>query len=67
MLRNKASLPLTKLVMDLIGVTNLYQTPQQTHERKVRTVGEKNLSQVSPERYAFALSGKYRNPLFSPP
>lgn len=49
-------------------MTNLYQIPQQSHERKVRTVGEKkNLSPIFPERSAFALSRKHRNSPFPPP
>lgn len=47
--------PSSQISNELIGVTNLYQIPQQSHERKVRTVGEKNLSHVFPERYAFVL------------
>lgn len=58
--------PSNQIRNELIGVTNLYQIPQQSHERKVRTVGEK-MSQVFPERHClFSFQEIQKSPIFSP-
>lgn len=59
--------PSNQISNELTGVTNLYQIPQKCHEKKVRTMGEKNLSQVFSERRALGLCRKCRNPPFSTP
>lgn len=55
--------PSNQISNELTGVTHLYPILSRSHERKARRVGEKKLCLRSfPERYAFALSSKYKNP-----